>query len=156
MRRKDREITDREDIDRIIRGAQVCRVALAVDSEPYIVPLSFGYDGEAFYFHTARRGRKIDMIAANPRVCFELEGDVETSPDPVDACDWGLAYESVVGYGTVSESTSREEKAHGLDQIMVQYSGREWGFEAANLDDVRVWRLAVESVTGKRCPAPAG
>jgi len=156
LRRSDREITDRSDIDGIIRGAQVCRVAFARGDEPYLVPLSFGYDGEAFYFHTARKGRKIDFIAANPRVCFEVEGHVEATPDLDDACEWGFSYESVVGYGTISEMTSADGKAYGLDQIMRQYSGREWGFASANLNNVRVWRLEVESVTGKRCPAQSG
>ena len=155
MRRSEREITDRSDIDGIIRGAQVCRVAFARNDEPYIVPLSFGYDGEAFYFHTARQGRKIDFIAANPRVCFEVEGDAEATPALDKACDWGFSYESVIGYGTMSELTSREARAYGLDQIMVQYSGREWAFASASLDNVRVWRLEIESVTGKRCPLDA-
>ncbi|MGD2148463.1 MAG: pyridoxamine 5'-phosphate oxidase family protein [Anaerolineae bacterium] len=156
MRRSDREITDRSDIDAIIRGAQVCRLAFARGDEPYIVPLSYGYDGAAFYFHTARRGRKIEFIAANPRVCFEVEGEVMATPDSEDACEWGFSYESVVGYGTISELTSPDGKAYGLDRVMLQYSGREWGFASSNLDSVRVWRLEVESVTGKRCPLDAG
>ena len=155
LRRSDREITDRSEIDQIIRDAQVCRVAFAFKDEPYLVPLSFGYDGEALYFHTAPQGRKIDFTTANPRVCFEVEGHVEATPDPDEACEWGFSYESVVGYGTVSELTSAAGKAYGLEQIMLQYSGREWGFASADLVNVRVWRLEVESLTGKRCPRGA-
>ena len=43
MRRKDREITERAEIEAILREAQVCRIALADDDGPYIVPMSFGY-----------------------------------------------------------------------------------------------------------------
>ena len=45
MRRSEREITNRTEIDAIIRSCQVCRVGLADGIEPYIVPMSFGYDG---------------------------------------------------------------------------------------------------------------
>ena len=52
-------------------------VTLSVDNCPYIVPLSFGFEGNCLYFHTAREGKKIDMIRQNNTVCFELEADCE-------------------------------------------------------------------------------
>jgi hypothetical protein len=152
LRRSDKEITDRSHIDRIIRGSQVCRLAFAVDDQPYVVPLSFGYDGKALYFHTARRGKKIDFIAANPRVCFECERNVQLLTNSSDPCGWSFSYESVVGHGTISELVSHEDKAYALSQIVHLCSGREWDSASTNLDSVRVWRLPVESVTGKRSP----
>jgi nitroimidazol reductase NimA-like FMN-containing flavoprotein (pyridoxamine 5'-phosphate oxidase superfamily) len=150
MRRSDKEVTDRADIDRIIRGSQVCHLAFARGNEPYVVPLSFGYDGESLYFHTARRGTKINFITANPRVCFELERGVELVTNPENPCGWSFSFESVVGYGTASEITSLEDKVSALSQIMIQYSGREWDFDRADIESVRVWRVPVESVSGKR------
>ncbi|MFH0778167.1 MAG: pyridoxamine 5'-phosphate oxidase family protein [Candidatus Eisenbacteria bacterium] len=47
MRRSEREIRSRPEIDEIIRGSQVCRLGLALDGRPYVVPVSFGYDGSA-------------------------------------------------------------------------------------------------------------
>ena len=58
MRRTDKEITDQDLISRVIQNAQVCRLGLARDNIPYILPVSFGYDGKAIYFHTAKEGRK--------------------------------------------------------------------------------------------------
>jgi nitroimidazol reductase NimA-like FMN-containing flavoprotein (pyridoxamine 5'-phosphate oxidase superfamily) len=150
MRRRDREIESRSEIDTIIRSAEVCRLAFAVENEPYIVPVSFGYDGSAIYFHTARDGRKIDCIRANPRVCFELECNVELLTHDTKPCDWGFSYESVIGYGTVIELSESEERRHGLNQVMLQYSEREWMMDDASMDRTRVWRLDIESVTGKR------
>jgi nitroimidazol reductase NimA-like FMN-containing flavoprotein (pyridoxamine 5'-phosphate oxidase superfamily) len=123
-----------------------------MDGQPYIIPLSFGYDGEALYFHTARRGKKIEFIAANPRACFAIEQNVELVTTPGDPCGWSFSYESVVGYGTISELTSHKLKANGLNQIVLQCSRRGWDFGSMNLDAVRIWRLEVESVTGKRSP----
>ena len=150
MRRHDKEIPDREEIDRIIRSAMVCRIAFADGDEPYVVPVSFGYDGESLYIHTAKTGRKLDFIEANNRVCFELEGHISLEAGDRDACTWTFAFESVIGYGTISELGTSEEKARGLNQIMLHYSGRKWEIEPSATGTTRVWRIYIESITGKR------
>jgi len=150
MRRRDKEITSRQEIDAIIRTALVCRIALADGNEPYVVPLSFGYDGAALFIHTAKSGRKIDFIEANSRVCFELEADVSLKTDDRDACKWTFEFESVIGYGTITELETAADKARGLNQIMLHYSGREWDIDEAATATTRVWRIDIESVTGKR------
>jgi len=157
MRRRDKEITSRQEIDAIIRTALVCRIALADGNEPYVVPLSFGYDGAALFIHTAKSGRKIDFIEANSRVCFELEANVSLKTDDRDACKWTFEFESVIGYGAITELETAEDKARGLNQIMLHYSGREWDIDDAASATTRVWRIDIESVTGKRShekPAP--
>jgi len=150
MRRLDKEITSRQEIDAIIRTALVCRIAMADGNEPYVVPVSFGYDGDALFIHTAKSGRKIDFIEANSRVCFELEANVSIQADDRDACHWTFAFESVIGYGTITELVSAEGRALGLNQIMLQYSGREWEIDDAATATTRVWRIEIESLTGKR------
>jgi len=150
MRRHDKEITSRREIDAIIRSALVCRIAFADGNEPYVVPVSFGYDGEALFIHTAKSGRKIEFIEANSRVCFELEENVSLHVDDDDACKWTFEFESVIGYGTIAELETAKDKARGLNQIMLHYSGREWDIDAAATATTRVWRIDVGSVTGKR------
>jgi len=150
MRRHDKEIRSRAEIDAVIRAADVCRLALARDNEPYLVPLSFGYDGKALYIHTAAKGRKIDFIEANNRVCFELEANVALVENEREACDWTFSFESAIGYGTVRELTRPDEKNHALNQIMRHYSGGEWDIPAHRTASTRVWRIDIESITGKR------
>ena len=150
MRRKEKEITNRSEIDTILKGAQVCRLALARENEPYLVPVFFGYDGSRLYFHTAREGRKLDFIAANSRVCFEVELNVNLAPDSSEACRWSVSFESVIGYGKVIEMLTPEEKEYGLNQIMLHYSGKKWRYKSEVLKRTRVWCVEIESITGKR------
>lgn len=150
MRRSDREITSREEIDAIIEGSEVCRLAFAFADEPYLVPVSFGYDGAALYFHTATSGRKIDCIEANNRVCFEFERNVHLQPGGDIPCAWTFAFESVIGYGTVTELVAPEEKMQGLNEVMLHYSGKAWEYEPSVLTMTRVWRIEMDCVTGKR------
>ena len=153
MRRSDREITDLGTIRGIVRACLICRVGLAVDGEPYVVPVSFGFDGESVFFHTARKGRKIDMLTANPRACVQFERGVELVEDPDDACAWTFHFESVIGFGSVVELVDEPDKSRGLNQIMKHYSGRDWHLDPARLALTRVWRVDLEALTAKRSVA---
>jgi nitroimidazol reductase NimA-like FMN-containing flavoprotein (pyridoxamine 5'-phosphate oxidase superfamily) len=150
MRRQDKEIQDRQLIDEIVSKALVCRLGLCKDGQPYVVPVNFGYDGQRLYFHTAQEGMKIDYLAANARVCFEIEHEVGILPHPDSACQWGTSFYSVIGFGTVRELTSQADKAAALEQIMGHYSGKRWQFGERALEQVRVWAIEIEQITGKR------
>lgn len=152
MRRLDKEIRDRQEIDEVIRKSLVCRIAFVVDALPYLIPMSFGYDGQAIYLHTAREGKKIGSFEQCGTVCFEFESGVNLKRDAQNPCRWSFAFESVVGYGTVREVVDPEGKQSGLNQIMRQYSGREWPFNVEEIARTRVWRIYVDTVTGKRSP----
>ena len=154
MRKKEREITDPREIDDILKRATVVRVAFAAESEPYIVPLSYGFDAGShrLFVHTATEGRKIEFIGANPRVCFEIEGRVSLQEKGKQGCAWGLKYESVVGYGRMVEVVDPIEKDSALRMIMRQQSHREddWTFAPKVLAMTRIWAIEIDSATGKR------
>ena len=150
MRRTDREVTARAEIDDIVRASLVCRVAMARDNLPYLVPLCFGYDGTALYVHTAAEGKKIEHFEANQQVCFEFERNVELRRDSHSACKWSMTYESEIGYGTIGELLEPVDKEKALNEIMRQYSGRNWPLHASSVASVRVWKIAIASITGKR------
>ena len=150
MRRKDKEIHDRDLIERIMAQAQVCRLGLCKDEMPYIVPVAFGYDGEHIYFHTARDGKKIAYMTANKRVCFELEHEVQLLPAYGSGCAWSFSFYSIIGFGTVEEIIETQLKANALNQIMKHYSQREWDFNPEPLERTRLWRISIEQITGKQ------
>lgn len=150
MRRSDKEIKDAGLISQIIGNCQVCRLGLAQDNIPYIVPLSFGYDGAALYVHTAKTGKKIEFIEANSQVCFEFEHGVSLKPHESAPCDWSFTFQSVIGYGTIRELTDPAEMISALHLIMKQYSKREWNFSEENLSAIKVWKISIESLSGKQ------
>jgi len=76
MRRKDREITTLGEIEQVIRKAIVCHLGLVDNNEAYVVPVNFGYERNAIYFHSALEGRKVNVIRRNDKVCFELKSDM--------------------------------------------------------------------------------
>lgn len=150
MRRQEKQITEREEIDAIIYAGEVCRLAMARENEPYLVPLSFGYDGRALYLHTAETGKKIDFFEANHQVCFEVEHQVRLTVDDALACKWSFSFKCVVGYGTISEITDPAQKEQGLAHIMRHYSQKQWRFNEKAVAKTRVWKISIQSVTGKQ------
>jgi len=140
---------DREEIESIIRKADVCRLGLSVDNTPYIVPLNFGYKENFLYFHTAKVGKKIDMIEGHSRVCFELDIDHEVVKAE-NPCDWNMKYRSVIGYGRAFLLEDIEEKRRALDIIVEHYSGRISEYKKKMVDHLAIIKVQVENMTGKK------
>jgi nitroimidazol reductase NimA-like FMN-containing flavoprotein (pyridoxamine 5'-phosphate oxidase superfamily) len=150
MRRKEKKIRNRTLIEEIINKAQVFRLGLCKDNMPYVLPMSFGYDGEFIYFHTAREGMKIEYMESNNQVCFELEHDTRVIPNDDAACNWTFSFYSVIGFGTVEELTDSHDRIRALGQIMKHYSNRDWDFKPQAMEAIRLWRISIASITGKQ------
>ena len=149
MRRSEKEIRDRALIDSIIRRSQVCRLGLSDQGQPYVVPLCFGYDGKALYFHCSMEGRKIDILRRNDKVCFEF--DIVDGMVVADgACSWGIRYQSVVGFGRVHEIADLTAKDAALSLIMAQYTERAFSFRPEMVKRTVVMKVEIETLTGKQ------
>lgn len=149
MRRNEREIKDRTVIDTIIRQCRVCHLALSDGEEPYIVPLCFGYDGETLYLHSAPKGRKIDILLKNNRVCFEFDIP-EGLREAEQGCRWGIKYRSVIGFGTAEMVNNPEAKREALKILMAQYSDKEYTFPEDVVTKTAVIKVVIARVTGKQ------
>ncbi len=149
MRRKEKEITDRAEIEEIIRESTVCRLAMVDGDEPYVVPMNFGYKDNALYFHSASEGRKIDILKSNPRVCVEFEVDVELLKNKA-ACEWGVKFRSVIGSGRAVFLQDDEAKRDALDILMAQYSDGSYSYPDKILKKITIIKVDVQEMTGKR------
>ena len=74
MRRKDREITQPEELLAILDRCDVCHLALHGGTFPYVVPLNFGVtregEGVALWFHGAAAGKKLELLEENHHAAF--------------------------------------------------------------------------------------
>ena len=148
MRRSEKEITDKSAIEAIINASLVCRLALSDGDQPYIVPLSFGYQNKTLYFHSALEGKKIDILRKNNRICFEF--DVNTDIIEADkACKWGMKYQSVIGFGKAVLVENIEEKQKALNIIFSHYSDRNSQFPDKAIKKIAIIKIEIESMTGK-------
>jgi len=149
MRRSDKEITDRKAIEDIILRSKVCKLAMCEENRPYIVPLCFGLKNNTLYFHSAPKGKKIEILKKNPNVCFEFEIFTQIIKS-AKACKWGMRYKSVIGFGKAGFITDDDLKRQAFDIIMNQYADGSFIYEDALLKSVVVINVEIQSMTGKQ------
>ncbi len=155
MRRKDREVIDKNEITDIIHSCSCCRLGFydKDQDEIYIVPLSFGYEEtngqRIFYFHGAKVGRKVELLKASPKVGFELDTDHELVRGTA-ACNHSMKYKSIIGTGIAKIIENDDEKRHALLAIMQQQTGQSaWDIPYPMLATVCVFKLTVHKLSCK-------
>lgn len=152
MRRKDLEVTDKEQLMQILDGCKVCRLGI-YGEPPYIVPMNFGYtwtDRLTLYFHSAPKGRKIDLMREHPKVSFEMDCD-HLLVTGATACRYTYRYASLYGEGDVRFIESFDEKLAALKAIMARVTGTDdYEYEEAAVRNVKVFAVDVCEFTGKR------
>ncbi len=152
MRRKDREIQDIHEVFGILTRCDTVRIGFQGARYPYIVPVSFGAemaDGKpVIYFHCAREGLKLELLAASANVC--VEGDIFIK---TETTDHGITkrYESVIGFGACEIVSDTEEIIHGLRLLTEHYGYFDYPLaRCRGLEHLYVGKITLEEMTGKR------
>lgn len=145
-------IFDRDELENIIRRCEVCYLGMAdTNATPYVLPFNFAFDDNAVYLHSAQEGTKMTILHANPRVCvaFSTDHQLRHSHDEV-ACSYGMKYRSVLVHGRVEFIDDFDEKQRVLNLIMKKYVGREFTFGKPSVNEVCVYKVPVERITGRQ------
>jgi nitroimidazol reductase NimA-like FMN-containing flavoprotein (pyridoxamine 5'-phosphate oxidase superfamily) len=155
MRRKEREVTQPEELLAIISECKVCRVAIHDEPYPYIVPLNFGYSYNnnqlIFYFHTAKVGKKIELFKKNPHVCIELDTNHELVSGDI-ACKYTYKYQSIIGFGKVEFVEDSEEKINALNHLMKHQTNSDetFTYSPKQVEMIGVIKIVIDSFQGKQ------
>lgn len=153
MRRPKRQVTDRKEIRKIIEECSVCRIGLNDKGKVYMVPMNFGYEYQGdtlvFYFHSAKVGRKIEVLKESPEVGIELDcrHGLMAAEKP---CGHSYYFASLIGNGTAYIEEDAKEKLRALQIIMEHQTGRTFDdFEEKWVNAVAIVRVEVTEYTCK-------
>jgi nitroimidazol reductase NimA-like FMN-containing flavoprotein (pyridoxamine 5'-phosphate oxidase superfamily) len=149
MRRKDKEMGMGE-TKSFLADAQVGRLAMSKDDEPYVIPVNFVYFKEKIYFHCAIEGQKIGYLAKNSQVCFEVDEFLGMRKGRTP-CTSTVKYRSVIAFGKAAFIEDVNVKKEVLMSLVKKYGGDSSG----SLDEETFKRtllvaIAVERMTGKQ------
>ena len=157
LTKRESRVTDPTEIIRILDTAKVLHLGLAVDNEPYVVPMNYGYTMEdeklTLYLHSAVRGKKLDMIQANSKVFFEIDCDRMPFEGRVP-CQYGMVYSSIMGRGTATLVEDPEAKMQAMSILMKTQTGKDFTFNERLVSIVTVIRIDVQEYTAKHRPLP--
>jgi nitroimidazol reductase NimA-like FMN-containing flavoprotein (pyridoxamine 5'-phosphate oxidase superfamily) len=150
VRRTEKEIKSKKEIEMILHKATICRVGFVDNNIPYIVPMYFGYKDSCLYFHSATLGRKIDLIRKNNVVCFEVDINHQITNTGVP-CNWSSKYQSIIGYGKAFLIEDLHEKREALNVIIEHYSpGTTYQYPEEKVREIAIIKIKIESMTGKQ------
>lgn len=170
MRRKDREM-DREFGFKVIDKAQYGVISIIDGDKPYGIPLSIVRKEDILYFHSAKAGKKVDVLSQNPNISIAFVGDKkipenyshgeleEMKNNPSEAVKFissvfTTEYESAVITGKVEQVTDEYEKIEAMRIICEKYTpGKMQYFDTAikaGLNRTDVYRVKIDNITSKR------
>lgn len=172
MRRKDREM-DQEFARQVIDKSRFGVLSMEDEEQgiPYSVPLSIVRQGDFLYFHSAREGKKVDLISKNEQVRIVFVGDVhvpdlydreqldEMVKDPEKTSQlisrvFTTEYESAIVEGRIAEVMDTNEKVLALKLICEKYTPDKMRYfeHAIQAGEklTRIFKVEMESVSAKR------
>lgn len=149
-------ITDRKEIDAILKQCKTCYVAMSVDDVPYVLPLNFAMDGDRVILHSAQHGRMWETIKNNPKVCINWTlGEELAWQDEQVGCSYRVKSKSVIVEGIAEIVEDFDEKERLFTQFMTQYSDLPFKFSAPAIRNVGVLIVPIEKLTAKEFGAKA-
>jgi nitroimidazol reductase NimA-like FMN-containing flavoprotein (pyridoxamine 5'-phosphate oxidase superfamily) len=129
----------------VLKRSHLGRLACARGGQPYVVPISFDFDGEHVYSFSIL-GQKIVWMRDNPLVCLEVD-------EIADRFNWT----SVVAFGRYQELRTSAEHAEARDRARELFELREewWQPAAAKTQPPEkhvpiVYRIAIDRISGRR------
>jgi nitroimidazol reductase NimA-like FMN-containing flavoprotein (pyridoxamine 5'-phosphate oxidase superfamily) len=133
-----------------------CRLGLTKDDTPYVVPMTFTYEGYDIYLHShptgKNSGKKNEYIEYmrqhNYDVCLEFDvvGPISPGTEKQPGCAWSLSFASVIGYGKIEKVTNLETKMDALERHLLRYTGRKWK-DSPGEEDIKntiVWKVSLD------------
>lgn len=156
MTRREREVTDKNEIRNILETCKVVHVGMVDGDEPYVVPMNYGYtmdDGVTIYLHSAPKGYKLDVLQKNPKVFVEMECDIVPLEGKLP-CQYGTTYQCFMGRGTAEIVEDVEEKKHALTVLMKTQTGKDFEFTDKLVSIVSVIKVQISEYTAKARPMP--
>jgi nitroimidazol reductase NimA-like FMN-containing flavoprotein (pyridoxamine 5'-phosphate oxidase superfamily) len=152
LRRSEKEMTDPGEIRAVIDEAEHMTLAMCRGDEPYLATVNYAFDpaSDTFYLHCATQGKKLDFLAANPRVW----GQILIDDGYVDGeCDH--AFRTVQFPGVASRIEGSDAKAAALAIMVDQLESepddvKKRLIEERDLEDVLILAVKAEGFTGKK------
>jgi hypothetical protein len=120
--------------------------------QPYITPLNYLYREGKIYFHSKLTGRKLDNIAENNRVCFEVNKVEKLTVTNDRPCACSTRYTSVLAFGVARLIPDGAEKTTLLNLLVERYAaGKPFQLvEKSHAAECAVVEICIDELSGKR------
>ena len=125
VREPQRAVYDRDAVNQILDEAFLCHVGFVADGQPYVIPTSFGRDGDVLYIHGSAASRMLRNLDQGIPVCITvtlLDGLVLAR----SIFNHSMNYRSVVILGTATLVDDATEKIAALRALSEHILPHRW------------------------------
>ena len=152
VREADRAVYDREAAYRILDEGFLCHVGFVVDGQPWVIPTSYGRDGDSLYIHGSAASRMLRQMKDGVAVCVTvtlLDGLVLAR----SIFNHSMNYRSVVILGKATLVDDPAEKIEALRRLSEHIIPGRWADSRQpnerELKATSVLRLPIEEFSAK-------
>ena len=149
MRRHKQLLNAEETAAVLNRGTSGVLALSGEDGYPYAVPLSYVFDGEKLYFHSAKAGHKLEALRRCPKASFCVIDQDQIVPE-----EYTTYFRSVIAFGTIRELEDDNEKRAAIEKLARKYTPNDApeGMDAAIRRDwapLCMLEMTIDHMTGK-------
>ena len=158
LRRVDRLMADNEARQFLKAGFAGRLATVSEDGSPYCLPFLYVWLDHRILFHnTIARGHLRGNVAHEARVCFLVDEPEQVFDYGRFECDTGLAYRSVIVFGTIAVIDDLALKQRFFETLLEKYGtperDRPRGF-FPRIGEVTVYAISITRITGKQLSLP--
>lgn len=117
LRRKRQALSNEVCSEILHRGTSGVLALAGDEGYPYAVPISYVYDGEKLYFHSAKAGHKLDAILREPKASFCV-----IDQDQIVLEEYTTYFRSVIAFGRIRILEDEEEKRAAIEKLALKYA----------------------------------
>jgi nitroimidazol reductase NimA-like FMN-containing flavoprotein (pyridoxamine 5'-phosphate oxidase superfamily) len=154
MRRQEKEVKEKAIIEEFLHDQEVGRLATSLNGKPYVIPINYVYTNGKIIFHSNIGGKKMETIALNPSVCFEVDSYEKREAEK--PCNYSYNYVCVVLNGHAKIIDDEEMKLTYFRRFVDKYAigkGKLLNAEdLINFNKLTLVEINIDSMTGKKSP----
>ncbi len=148
MRRSKQALTETEIAAVMHAGSHGVLACAGDNGHPYAVPLNYVYWNGKIYFHSAKKGHKLDAILKDPRVSFAVIAE-----DTILSEAYTSLFRSVIAFGR-ARIAEGDERLKGFTALVDKYCAdrpaEERVQEVVNCNAAHIMVIDIEYITGKQ------
>jgi hypothetical protein len=152
VREPQRAVYDRDAVNQILDEGFLCHVGFVADGQPYVIPTSYGRDGNVLYIHGSAASRMLRNLDQGVPVCITvtlLDGLVLAR----SVFNHSMNYRSVVILGTATLVNNSAEKLAALRALSEHILPHRWDDarqpNEKELKATSVLRIPIEEFSAK-------
>ena len=149
MRRKKQCLSEEESVDILQKGSSGVLALLGDEGYPYALPISYVYHEGHLYFHSAKKGHKIDAIKACSKASFCVIEKDEVHPER-----FTTYFRSVIVFGKIRCIEDEHQKMQAIQYLIDKYCAS-MSQESQKNEIQQYWQALqmiafdIEKITGK-------